>query len=263
VTSRIAAAFASARAEGRAALVGYLTAYDPDRARSLANLAAACDAGLDVLELGVPFSDPTADGSAIQAAMVRARAAGSTLAGVIELAAAVRERFAGPIVLFSYCNPLLRRGAANVVADCVRAGVDGLLVVDLPPEHAAILRDPVRAAGLDLIALVAPTTPPSRIGSVVAAATGFVYAVTLKGVTGATLDTARPELAGQIAAIRAHTDLPVAAGFGVRTEADVRALAAHADGVVVGSALVDAAQRSEAALARLVRSLRAATTRAG
>lgn len=263
---RIAQAFAAAKAENRAALVGYLTAFDPDLQGSRARILAACEAGLDVLELGVPFSDPTADGPAIQAAMVRARQAGASLKGVLDLAAEVRRAFAGPIVLFSYANPLLRRGADAIARQAADAGIDGALVVDLPPEHASILRDPLSSAGLRWIPLVAPTTPRDRIARVVAGADGFVYAVTLEGVTGAALDVASPDVAARLAArlaeIRRHTDRPVAAGFGVRTPTDVRTLAAHADGVVVGTALVDAGEGGPEDLATLVRALRAATARA-
>lgn len=258
---RIERAFARARDEGRAALVGYLTAFDPDREGSLRRIEAACAAGIDVLELGVPFSDPAADGPAIQAAMVRALGAGATLEGVLQLAAEVRGFFDGPIVLFSYANPLVRRGAEALVSEAARAGIDGVLVVDLPPEHAAVLRGPVEAAGLKWIPLVAPTTPNERIASIVSGAPGFVYAVTLEGVTGAALDVERPDLAAQLQAIRAHTDRPIAAGFGVRTPADVSVLARHADGVVVGSALIEAGKGSPEALGRLVAMLRAATGR--
>jgi tryptophan synthase alpha chain len=255
---RIARTFAACRQARRSALVGYLTAFDPDRDRSLERILAACEAGLDVLELGVPFSDPTADGPVVQGAMVRALRAGATLAGTLALAAEIRARFELPIVLFSYANPLLRHEAASVCAEAKAAGIDALLVVDLPPEHAGALRDPALQAGLDWIGLVAPTTPPSRIDRVAATSSGFVYAVTLRGVTGSALDAARPELESQLSAIRARTELPVAAGFGVRTPEQAATLGRHADGVVVGSALIDAAQGSEADLRELVGSLRKA-----
>ena len=259
MSDRIAQAFAAAKAEGRAALVGYLTAFDPDLDGSRARILAACEAGLDVLELGVPFSDPTADGPAIQGAMVRARAAGATLAGVLSLAADVRQAFAGPIVLFSYANPLLRRGADAITREAAAAGIDGMLVVDLPPEHAAALREPAAAAGIRWIPLVAPTTPEERIAKVVASADGFVYAVTLKGVTGAALDAGSPDVDSRLQMIRRHTDRPIAAGFGVRTPQDVTTLAQHADGVVVGTALVNAGEEGPETLATLVRQLRAGT----
>lgn len=262
--SRIGDAFCTAAQQGRAALVGYLTAFDPDEDNSAERLYAACEAGLDVLELGVPFSDPTADGPGIQAAMVRALSAGATVDGVLSLAKSVRERFETPIVLFSYANPLLRR-APGIFADAKAAGVDGLLVVDLPPEHGGRFRAGAARAGLDWVPLVAPTTPDARVGRVVADATGFVYAVTLKGVTGSALGAQRADraaaLTAQLRRIRSHTDRPVAAGFGVRTPDDVRVLAAAADGVVVGTALIEAAHESTADMAGLVQALRAATER--
>jgi tryptophan synthase alpha chain len=265
--SRISARFNECRAAGRAALVGYLTGFDPDREGSLAALLAACEAGVDVLELGVPFSDPTADGPEIQAAMVRARAAGATLEGVLELAAAVRERFPNlPIVLFSYANPLLRGcsrdpgGAAGFCRRLVELGVDALLVVDVPPEHTASLRDPARAAGLDWIGLVAPTSTPERRARVLASASGFVYAVSLTGVTGAALDASSELLRSMLDELRQATELPIAVGFGVREPAQVAALASQVDGVVVGSALVRAGREGPEPLAQLVAALRAATS---
>jgi tryptophan synthase alpha chain len=257
---RIAQAYAAARAEHRAALVGYLTAFDPDRARSLALLRAALRAGVDVLELGVPFSDPTADGPVVQNAMLRARAAGATLRGVLELATELRTGTSAPIILFSYANPLLQLG--DRLGPSLRAaGIDGVLVVDLPAEHAAELREPLLAEGIAWVGLVAPTTPPARLPAAVGAATGFVYAVTLRGVTGAALDAERQELADQLRAIRSHTALPIAAGFGVREPAQAAALARHADGVVVGSALVEAAGRGEDALVATISALKAALVR--
>lgn len=261
--SPLAARFAATRAEGRAALVGYLTAFDPTRAASFERLCAACEAGLDVLELGVPFSDPSADGPTIQAAMVRALASGATVAGTLELAARLRRRFDTPIVLFSYTNPLLRFGVDELLAAATAAQIAGLLLVDLPPEHAAKLREPARARGLDWVGLVAPTTTPHRRASVLAGASGFVYAVSLTGVTGAALDPADARLHQALAELRAATALPVVVGFGVRTPDDVHALARSADGVVVGSALVEAGNRGPAELGALIRELRAATARDG
>ncbi|MFO7562896.1 MAG: tryptophan synthase subunit alpha [Enhygromyxa sp.] len=260
--SRLADRFARCRAEGRAALVGYLTGYDPDRAGSLERLIAACEAGVDVLELGVPFSDPTADGPEIQAAMVRARAAGATLEGVLELAAELRGRFAElPIVLFSYANPLLR-GLGREPGFCRRLaalGVDGLLVVDLPPEHAGVLCEPARAAGLDWIGLLAPTSTPQRRDRVLASASGFVYAVSLTGVTGSALDATSEALRAQLDDLRQRSALPIAVGFGVREPAQVAALAPRVDGVVVGSALIRAGREDVGSLAATVAALRAAT----
>lgn len=262
MSSRIAASFARCRADQRAALIGYITAYDPDRAGSLARLTAACEAGLDVLEIGVPFSDPTADGPEIQAAMVRARAAGSTLDGVLELVAELRGRFAElPIVLFSYANPLLRalERDGGFCSRLAELGVDGLLVVDLPPEHASVLRDPARAAGLDWIGLVAPTSTAQRRERVLAQASGFVYAVSLKGVTGSALDAHSEGLRAQLEDLRGRTQLPIAVGFGVREPEQVAALAPRVDGVIVGSALIRAGRDELGSLTKLVAALRAAT----
>lgn len=260
--SRITARLASCRAQGRAALIGYLTGYDPDRAGSLARLIAACEAGVDVLELGVPFSDPTADGPDVQAAMVRARASGATLERVLELAAELRRRFADlPIVLFSYANPLLR-GLERDPDFCARLaalGVDGLLVVDLPPEHAGVLRDPARAAGLDWIGLVAPTSTSKRRERVLADASGFVYAVSLTGVTGAALDASNEQLGAMLDELREQSSLPIAVGFGVREPAQVAALAPRVDGVVVGSALIKAGCEGVDSLTAAVAALHAAT----
>lgn len=258
---RIAGAFSRARAEGRAALVGYLTGFDPDRRGSLERLLAACEAGLDVLELGVPFSDPTADGPTIQAAMTRALVSGASVAGSLELVAEIRRRFEVPIVLFSYANPLLSHGPEELSKAAAEAGADALLVVDLPPEHAEVLRGPAQARGLGWIGLVAPTTTPARRAQVLAASSGFVYAVSLTGVTGAPLDPSDPALHAGLATLRGSTEQPIVVGFGVRKAADVAALANHADGVVVGSALVEAGQRGPAALGELVASLRAGTRR--
>lgn len=261
MTARLSAAFARARTEDRAALVVYLTAFDGGREHSLACLRAAADAGADVIELGVPFSDPSADGTAIQAAMVRALAAGATPRGVIELVAALREHTSVPVVLFGYANPLLRL-QPGVAATARDAGVDGVLVVDLPPEHAAILRDDLVAADLGWIGLVAPTTTPARRRLVCDGATGFVYAITLRGVTGAAIaHHDEVELTEQIAQVRAVTTLPIAAGFGVRTPADAQRIAKVADGVVVGSALVEAAHTGIDELSRAVRALREAVVR--
>ena len=218
---RIESTFARCRAEGRAALIGYLTAFDPHRAGAFERIDAACTAGLDVLELGVPFSDPTADGPAIQAAMRRALASGATLAGTLELAAELRARHSLPMVLFGYANPILHRGVESLVAAASRSGIDGLLIVDLPPEHGHELAAAARAAGIDRIGLVAPTSTDARIDRIAAHSTGFLYAVSLAGVTGAALDTASPELAKRLATLRARTSLPIAVGFGIRSADDV------------------------------------------
>ncbi len=265
--SRIADAFARAAAEDRAALVVYLCAGHPHLDRTPRLVAAAAEAGADVIELGVPFSDPTADGVAIQRASERALAAGTTLGGVLGAVRAVRERSEVPILLFGYANPFFAYGEARLAEDARAAGADGLLVVDLPPEVAPPLRDPAVARGLDWIPLVAPTSTDARIDLAASVATAFVYYVSMTGVTGgalADLDAASVRAAH----VRAKTGRPVAVGFGVRTAEDVRGIARGADGVVVGSAVVRAVEsRSDAdgavaAVGALVAELAAGTRRA-
>ncbi len=255
MTGRIEQAFARCRAENRAALVGYLTAFDPDREGSIDRILAACKAGIDILELGVPFSDPAADGPVVQGAMVRALAAGATLLGSLDIAREVRARTDVPIVLFTYANPLLCLGT-ELASRLRDAGVDGTLVLDVPPEATNDFRRPLAEAGLDWVALVAPTTPETRMARIASASSGFVYLVSLKGVTGASLPPNRIGLADLVAKIRTHTDLPIGVGFGIKTPEDAAAVAQVADGVVVGSALVVAGEESPAALGVLVAQLR-------
>ncbi len=263
-SDRLARRFAACKADGRAALIGYLTAFDPDEATSLERISAACEAGLDVLELGMPFSDPTADGPVIQEAMVRALAAGATVDGVLRLASRLRERFPElPIVLFGYANPLLRRPVDTVVAALVDAGIDGLLVVDLPPEHSAVLREPAQDRGIRWVGLCAPTTPPQRARRVMSDATGFIYGVSLTGVTGSALDVGSPELLTYIEGLKREAQTPVAIGFGIKQAQQVRALAPLVDGIVVGSELVRTSLRSTEELREKVRELAAACHRPG
>ena len=236
--NRLTTTFNALTQQHRRALVGYLTAGDPDFDTSLAILQGAVHAGVDVLELGVPFSDPTADGPVIQMASARAIQQGMTVPRVLELARLVRATHATvPIVLFSYYNPLLHFGLARLAQEAVAAGVDGLLIVDLPPEEAGELRDPMSGADLPLIRLVAPTTPTERMAMIAQDAGGFIYLITRTGVTGAgNLDRDRIQ---QLAAhLKKLTPLPVCLGFGISTARDVQQLAGLADGVVVGSALV-------------------------
>ena len=264
---RITAAFARARAENRAALVVYLTAGDPDLPATARLIVAAAEAGADIVEVGVPFSDPTADGVAIQRASERALKRGTSMRGVLDAVREARTRTECAVLLFGYYNPILAYGEARLVDDAKAAGVDGFLVVDLPPEVCAPLRDPARAAGLDFVPLVAPTSTDARIDAAAAVASGFVYYVSLNGVTGA----AAPDFAAASARalqVRERSGLPVAVGFGVKTPDDVRQIAAHADGVVVGSAVVqqiEGAASADGAVARvsaLVAALAAATRRA-
>lgn len=255
--TRIEETFETCRAEGRAALVAYLTAYDPDAEGSFERMSAVCAAGIDILEVGIPFSDPSADGPDVQAAMVRALKAGSTLHGALELVRRLRAEHDTPIVLFSYCNPILSQAAGvEVTVQRIKdAGVDALLVVDAPPEYAAILKTPAANVGLDWVGLIAPTSHAARRETVCAAASGFVYAVSLTGVTGASLDTEDDGLRQYLSELRAATELPVCVGFGIRTPAQVEALAPLVDGVVVGSALVRAGVDGVAPLEELVGSL--------
>jgi tryptophan synthase alpha chain len=227
-----------ALARGRA-LVAYVTAGDPDLETSQRTVLEVARAGADVIELGVPFSDPTADGPVIQAAMQRALGGGATLGSVLELCARVRREIATPIVLFGYYNPIFVHGCARFAAAARTAGADGVLVVDLPPEEADELLLPLGAQGLDFIPLLAPTSTEERIGRALAVASGFVYYVSLTGVTGAALSDFA-EADRRVGELRARTALPVAVGFGVRSPEDARRVGAFAHGVVVGSAIVKA-----------------------
>lgn len=240
MTSRIAEAFARARAEERAALVIYLCAGDRELAWTPALIAAAAEAGADVVEVGMPFSDPTADGATIQRASERALKAGATLAGVLEAIRSARDVTDVPIVLFGYYNPVLRFGEARLAREANAAGVDGLLVVDLPPELAQPLLEPARAEGLDFVPLVAPTSTPERIDRAAGVAGSFLYYVSSTGVTGGAAGAQLADAARRAAAVRERAGKPVAVGFGVRTPEDVARVAKHADGVVVGSAIVEA-----------------------
>ena len=244
MTTRIDTRFAILGAEGRAALVTFVMAGDPDPATSLAIVKALPAAGADLIEIGMPFTDPMADGPAVQAAGLRALAAGETLAGTLKL---VREFRAGdqstPIILMGYYNPIYIYGVDRFLVDAKSAGIDGLIVVDLPPEEDDELCKPALAAGLNFIRLATPTTDDARLPKVLTNTSGFVYYVSIAGITGA----ATPDfgkVATAVARIKSHTNLPVAVGFGVKTAADAAAIAAGADGVVVGSTLVDAVRHS-------------------
>jgi tryptophan synthase alpha chain len=235
--SRIGARLARRKKEGRPAFVAFLTAGDPSLDRTVAAALELEAAGVDVLELGVPFSDPLADGPVIQRSSERALARGVTLARVVETVARIREKSELPLVLFSYLNPLLQRGVGRALADAARAGVDGVLVTDLPPEEAGEWIPAARAAGIDTIFLASPTSPDERLRRVAEASRGFVYAISRTGVTGerqALSQDARP----LVARLRALSDVPVALGFGISTPEQVRDAQAVADAVVVGSALV-------------------------
>jgi tryptophan synthase alpha chain len=243
-TGRIDRRFAALNKQGRAALVTFTMAGDPDYATSLAILKALPKAGADVIELGMPFTDPMADGPAIQAAGLRALHAGQNMKKTL---AAVRDFRAGddatPIVLMGYYNPIYIYGVERFLADAKSAGVDGLIVVDLPPEEDSELCLPAMKAGLNFIRLATPTTDEKRLPTVLINTSGFVYYVSITGITGAAApDTGK--VAAAVARIKRHTKLPVCVGFGVRTAAHARAIAEGADGVVVGSALVEAVRQS-------------------
>ncbi|MEW6122255.1 MAG: tryptophan synthase subunit alpha [Pseudomonadota bacterium] len=242
--TRIATRFAALAAEGRPGLVTFITAGDPDGETSLAILKALPAAGADIIEVGVPFTDPMADGPAIQAAGLRALKGGQTLAKTLAMVSAFREGDdATPVVLMGYYNPIYVYGVDRFLADARAAGVDGLIIVDLPPEEDDELCLPALKAGLDFIRLATPTTDEKRLPTVLRHTAGFVYYVSITGITGAaTPDAGRVSQA--VARIKQHTDLPVAVGFGVRTPEQAAAIAAGADAVVVGSALVDAVRAS-------------------
>jgi tryptophan synthase alpha chain len=244
MTTRISRRFASLKDEGRAALVTFLMAGDPDEKTSLAIIRALPEAGADVIEVGMPFTDPMADGPAIQAAGLRALRAGQTLEKTLAM---VDDFRAGndttPIVLMGYYNPIYIYGVERFLSDATKAGVDGLIVVDLPPEEDDELCLPALRSGLNFIRLATPTTDAKRLPAVLNNTSGFVYYVSITGITGAAApDTAKVTAA--VTRIKRHTKLPVAVGFGVKTAAHARAIAASADGVVVGSALVEAVRAS-------------------
>ena len=243
-SSRIDRRFAALKAEGRPALVTFITAGDPDRDTSLAILKALPAAGADVIELGMPFSDPMAEGPPIQLASQRALAAGQTMAKTLQMVRAFREADADtPIVLMGYYNPIYSWGNERFLDDARDAGVDGLIVVDLPPEADDELCVPAIARGLNFIRLATPTTDDRRLPAVLANTSGFVYYVSITGITGtASADPSR--VAAAVDRIKRHTILPVAVGFGVKTAEQAKAIAAEADGVVVGSALVNAVRDS-------------------
>jgi tryptophan synthase alpha chain len=237
--TRIDAKVAAVAAEGRPALVTFITAGDPDFDTSLAILNALPGAGADIVELGMPFSDPMAEGPPIQAATLRALKGGHTMAKTLDMVRAFRAKDATtPIVLMGYYNPIYIYGVDRFLTDAKAAGVDGLIVVDLPPEEDEELCIPAFDAGVSFIRLATPTTDDRRLPAVLANTSGFVYYVSITGITGtASADPSR--VGAAVARIKAHTPLPVMVGFGVRTGADAAAIGATADGVVVGSALVN------------------------
>jgi tryptophan synthase alpha chain len=237
--SRIDDCFAALRAEDRAAFVAFVMAGDPDPATSLRIVRGLPGAGVDVIEIGMPFTDPMADGPAIQTAGARALAAGQTLAGTLEMVRAFRADDHGtPVILMGYYNPIWAMGVERFVAAAKEAGIDGLIIVDLPPEEDDELCLPAARAGLRFIRLATPTTDDRRLPAVLANTSGFVYYVSITGITGAAAAVAG-DVGPEVARIKRATDLPVCVGFGVRTPESAASIARVADGVVVGSAIVN------------------------
>ena len=237
--SRIEARFAALATEGRAGLITYLACGDPDRASFEKILASLPGAGADLIEIGMPFSDPMADGPAIQAASLRALKSGMTLSKTLEVLRRFRKTDAAtPVVLMGYYNPIYRYGVARFLKDAKDAGCDGLIVVDLPPEHDEELCLPARAAGIDFIRLATPTTDDRRLPAVLRNTGGFIYYVAIAGITGTT-SAKRGTIEQAVARLKRHTRLPVAVGFGIKNPAQAAAVARVADAAVVGSALVE------------------------
>lgn len=244
--SRLGARFAKLAAENRAALVTYSMAFDPDGDTSQELLAGLPTAGADIIELGMPFTDPMADGEAIQFAAQRALAAGGTLRGVLDMITRFRQGDdQTPLVLMGYYNPIYTWGVERFCADAAKAGIDGLIVVDLPPEEADELLPHCRANGIDFIFLTAPTSDDARLPTIVGNASGFVYYVSITGITG-TASASADATAQAVARIRRHTDLPICVGFGIKTPEQAAEVARVADGAVVGSAIVAAAAAAAA-----------------
>jgi len=237
--SRIATRFAKLKAEGRGALIPFVEAWDPDHATSLALLKGMPAAGADLIEIGCPFTDPMADGPTIQLAGRRALNAGASMKNTLAMVRDFRlDDSDTPIILMGYLNPILSYGVAKFCTDGAAAGIDGLIIVDLPSEEADLVLPDATANGLDIIRLVAPTTDDARLPLVLNGSSGFVYYVSITGITG-TRTASADELADAIPRIRRVTDLPIAVGFGVRTPAQAAGAVKHADGAVVASALID------------------------
>ena len=237
--SRLQSRFAELKQQNRAALVTFVTAGDPDYATSLSILKGLPAAGADVIELGMPFTDPMADGPAIQLANIRALGGHQDMVKTLQMVREFRaDNSDTPLVLMGYFNPIHHYGVPRFIEEAKAAGVDGLIVVDLPPEHNEDLCDPAQAAGLDFIRLTTPTTDDARLPTVLNGSSGFVYYVSVAGVTGAGAATLE-HVEQAVARLRRHTDLPISIGFGIRTPEHAATIARLADGVVVGSALID------------------------
>jgi tryptophan synthase alpha chain len=244
MSDRIDRCFARLREKNRAAFVPFITAGDPDRETSAALLRALPEAGADIIELGMPFSDPMADGPAVQAASLRALAAGTTLVDVLSLVADHRRHDPDtPIILMGYYNPIYSYGPERFLDDALAAGVDALIIVDLPPEHDDELCLPALARGVSFIRLASPTTDDARLPTVLNNTSGFVYFVSITGITG-TKSADADQVSHAVDRLRQHTDLPIAVGFGIRTPDQAAAIARTADAAVVGSAIVSTVESS-------------------
>jgi tryptophan synthase alpha chain len=240
--SRLSSTFIACAARQRAALVCFVTGGDPTPAATGSVLDALVDGGADIIELGMPFTDPMADGPAIQRANLRALSAGTTTSDLLTIARDFRTRHPDvPLVLMGYANPMIHRGADWFAAEAARAGVDGVICVDLPPEEDDVLGPALRSAGIDFIRLATPTTDAVRLPAVLEGASGFVYYVSVAGITGLQ-QAAQTSIDEAVAKLKAATDLPIAVGFGIRTPEQAAAIGRVADGVVVGSAIVDLVQ---------------------
>ena len=254
--SRIHTRLNSLRGSGRKALVTFITGGDPNKATTAPAMHALVAGGADVIEVGVPFSDPEAEGPAIQRSSERALVAGTRLVDILDVVREFRAEDAmTPVLLMGYLNSVERMGYREFVNRAAAAGVDGLVIVNLPPEEAGELLELMRARGLELIFLVAPTTTPQRIGLIAAKAGGFIYYVALKGVTGA-MHLRTDGIAEQIARIRSHTDLPIMIGFGIKDGTSARMVAPLADGVVLGTSLVATMERHQQEPQRIASALR-------
>jgi len=240
---RIGERFAALRARGERALVPFITAGDPDLATTQSLALALARSGADLIEIGIPFSDPLGDGPVIQRANERALRSGASLRRVLELVKALRPQLEVPLVLMGYANPILAMGEQSFAEAASAVGVDGVIVVDLPPEEGETLFDALAGAGVDAILLAAPTTQPQRLAMLAGRSRGFLYYVSLTGVTGARSQLARG-IQESVRNIRAVSDVPICVGFGVSTPEHVREVGAFADGVVVGSALIEVIQRA-------------------
>jgi tryptophan synthase alpha chain len=236
-TNRIDTKFETLRAVGQCGFIAYITAGDPNLKSTPALVAALEQSGVDIVELGIPFSDPLADGATIQAASGRALDAGATVAGVLDAVREIRRSSEVPIVLFTYLNPVYVYGFDRFHADAAAAGADGLLILDLPPDEAARNAELMKSHGLLSIRLIAPTTPPERMELIAKSAEGFIYYVSREGVTGEQTSLST-DIATQVAEIKKHTSLPVAVGFGISTPDQATEVAKESDAVVVGSAIV-------------------------